>query len=106
MACVVFLPRATHWNVWPHHRSSFPATPPSTSPQARRERYVTALYDFTASRSDEMDLQRGAVYRVVAERGQWYVGEDYSGCRGEFPATYVEHGSVSAKHSHHACCRA
>ena len=51
-----------------------------------------------ASRGDEMDLRRGAVYRVVAERGQWLLGENEAGdCRGEFPGTYVEHGAVSTK---------
>ena len=59
-------------------------------------RYVRALYDFEASRGDEMDLQRGAVYRVVADRGQWLLGEnDTLTCRGEFPGTYVERGAAS-----------
>lgn len=45
-----------------------------------------------------MDLRRGAVYRVVAERGQWLLGENDAGdCRGEFPGTYVERGAVSAQ---------
>ena len=44
-----------------------------------------------------MDLRRGAVYTVIAERGQWLVGEDDSGTqRGEFPRSYVEHGAVLA----------
>ena len=56
-----------------------------------RGRYVRALYDFTASRKNEMDLRRGAVYRVTAEQGSWLVGENETGSRrGEFPGTYVE----------------
>jgi len=51
--------------------------------------YVRALYNFTASREDEMDLQRGAVYRIIARHGDWCVGEDDTR-RGEFPCTYVE----------------
>ena len=51
--------------------------------------YVRALYNFTASREDEMDLQRGAVYRIIARHGDWFVGEDDTR-RGEFPCTYVE----------------
>ena len=44
-----------------------------------------------------MDLRRGAVYTVIAERGQWLVGEDDSGTqRGEVPRSYVEHGAVLA----------
>ena len=54
-------------------------------------KYVRALYNFTASRENEMDLRRGAIYRVTVEQGQWCVGEDETGtCHGEFPCTYVE----------------
>ena len=71
---------------------------PHPPPHEASVRYVRALYDFEASRGDEMDLRRGAVYRVVAERGQWLLGENDTGdCRGEFPGTYVERGAVSAQ---------
>lgn len=79
----------------PDRSTSVPCAPPTLLEETTR--YVRALYDFSASRSDEMDLRRGTVYTVTAERGQWLVGEDDSGTqRGEFPRSYVEHGAVLA----------
>ena len=79
----------------PDRSTSVPCAPPTLLEETTR--HVRALYDFSASRSDEMDLRRGAVYTVIAERGQWLVGEDDSGTqRGEFPRSYVEHGAVLA----------
>jgi len=50
-----------------------------------------------------MDLQRGAVYRVLADRGQWLLGEnDTLTCRGEFPGTYVEPYTPEAAMTPHA----
>mmetsp|Transcript_25879 Transcript_25879/g.77963 ORF Transcript_25879/g.77963 Transcript_25879/m.77963 type:complete len:1143 (+) Transcript_25879:198-3626(+) len=62
-----------------------------SSPKVGHKRYVRAVYDFTASRRTEMDLRRGAVYRVISEQGHWLVGENDTGTQsGEFPGTYVE----------------
>ena len=63
----------------------------SISPGPGYAGYVRANYDFPASRNDEIDLRRGAVYRVIAEQGPWLLGEDETATRrGRFPTSYVE----------------
>lgn len=54
-------------------------------------RKVKALYDYTAQRSDELNICEGDWIKVLHEDNEnWWMGELENGDQGYFPANYVE----------------
>uniref|UniRef100_A0A8C7DAA0 Abelson helper integration site 1 n=1 Tax=Oncorhynchus kisutch TaxID=8019 RepID=A0A8C7DAA0_ONCKI len=52
---------------------------------------VVSLYDYSATRSDELTVQRGDVIHVLyKDNDNWWFGRLANGQQGYFPATYVE----------------
>lgn len=52
---------------------------------------MRALYDYTAQRSDELNIIEGDVIKVLHEdNDNWWMGELENGDQGYFPANYVE----------------
>ena len=50
---------------------------------------MVALYNYTATRPDELSLHAGEVIEVVSTEGDWwsgYIGDTH----GAFPSNYVE----------------
>ncbi|XP_071837617.1 jouberin-like isoform X4 [Apostichopus japonicus] len=61
----------------------------STNPEEYPK--VRALYDYTAQRSDELNIIEGDVIKVLHEdNDNWWMGELENGDQGYFPANYVE----------------
>uniref|UniRef100_A0A8C8GNN1 Jouberin n=1 Tax=Oncorhynchus tshawytscha TaxID=74940 RepID=A0A8C8GNN1_ONCTS len=51
---------------------------------------VVSLYDYSATRSDELTVQRGDVIHVLyKDNDNWWFGRLANGQQGYFPATYV-----------------
>uniref|UniRef100_A0A8C7T181 Abelson helper integration site 1 n=1 Tax=Oncorhynchus mykiss TaxID=8022 RepID=A0A8C7T181_ONCMY len=52
---------------------------------------VVSLYDYSATRSDELTVQRGdVIYVLYKDNDNWWFGRLANGQQGYFPATYVE----------------
>lgn len=64
-------------------------------------RKVRALYDYTAQRSDELNILEGDLIKVLHEDNEnWWMGELANGDQGYFPANYVE--DISGIYSSHS----
>uniref|UniRef100_A0A8C7T9V4 Jouberin n=1 Tax=Oncorhynchus mykiss TaxID=8022 RepID=A0A8C7T9V4_ONCMY len=51
---------------------------------------VVSLYDYSATRSDELTVQRGdVIYVLYKDNDNWWFGRLANGQQGYFPATYV-----------------
>ncbi|KAL6064259.1 WH2 domain-containing protein [Balamuthia mandrillaris] len=57
------------------------ATPPATMCRAK--------WGYAPTRPDELELQKGAVYTVLEQKGQWWKGQSQDGTVGMFPSNYV-----------------
>nr|CAB3220659.1 jouberin-like [Phallusia mammillata] len=74
----------------------------TTATPIREEQTVVALYDYQASRSDDLTMYRGDVIKVLYKDGEsWWFGERLSdGRQGYFPSNYValdDNESVASK---------
>eukprot|EP00727_Mastigamoeba_balamuthi_P011334 m51a1_g6823 putative myosin-IC (1126) ;mRNA; f:16060-20597 len=71
-----------------------PAAPGRGAPASRAlprpaKQHAKAMYDFEATRADELSLREGDEVTINTRKGEWYEGE-CGGRRGLFPVSYVE----------------
>ena len=53
-------------------------------------KYVVALYDYRAQRSDDLTIYKGDVIKLLyKDNDSWWCGELQDGQQGFFPANYV-----------------
>ena len=77
----------------PPQQQQQPPPPPAAPPPITHAR---ALYDFTATRDDEMSLRAGEVVEVLSTAdADWWLGHR-AGATGYFPAIYTEPTDVWA----------
>ncbi|XP_022089435.1 jouberin-like isoform X2 [Acanthaster planci] len=70
--------------------ATFTFNTPSSQKNRTNLRRVVALYDYTAQRSDELNLRQGDWISVLHEDNEnWWMGQLENGQQGYFPANYV-----------------
>ena len=75
--------------------SAPPAAPPPRPPTREASavdqgpRRVRALFDYAASREDELSIRAGDVIELVSSEGDWWLGF-IGDAHGAFPSNYVE----------------
>ena len=70
--------------------ANFTFNPPPSQKKKTDHRCVVALFDYTAQRSDELNLRQGDWISVLHEDNEnWWMGQLDNGQQGYFPANYV-----------------
>uniref|UniRef100_A0A8C7T7G9 Abelson helper integration site 1 n=1 Tax=Oncorhynchus mykiss TaxID=8022 RepID=A0A8C7T7G9_ONCMY len=71
--------------------TSLPSAPQTKPMYTQLYKLVVSLYDYSATRSDELTVQRGdVIYVLYKDNDNWWFGRLANGQQGYFPATYVE----------------